>query len=88
MNPKGPQLYLKPEEAKFLGMAVASMIEQLEEGFKNPKANWNPEARKTFRDMLAAGNLLRIKLRALGIDVRPLPPFIEGDEEEFLTKPS
>jgi len=88
MNIKGEQLYLKPNEAKFISMAVVAMIDELQSTSKNQNINWNPESRKDFKDMLAAGNSLRIKLQKLGFDVRDLPPYFEGDEKDFLTKQS
>ena len=88
MNIKGEQLYLKPDEAKFISMAVISMIEQLENTSRNQLINWNIEARKDLKDMIAAGTTLRIKLQRLGFDMRELPPYLDGDENEFLTKQS
>jgi hypothetical protein len=88
MNIKGEQLYLKPDEAKFIAMAIVSLIEQLQETSKNPDINWNPEARKDLKDMLAAGNTLKIKLQKLGFDMSDLPPYLEGDKDDFLTKES
>lgn len=82
------QLFLKPEEGKFLGMAVVNTIETLRETSQNQQLNWNPETRKDFKNMLAAGESLRIKLRKLGFDMRDLPPYLEGDENDFLTKES
>lgn len=81
-------LFLKPKEQMFVSMAVVSMVEQLENTSKNPRINWTPEARKTLKDMLEAGNDLKAKLTKLGFDMTPLPPFEEGDEKEFLTKES
>jgi hypothetical protein len=80
--------FLKPDEGQFLAMAVVGTLEQLEKSSKNQLINWNPEARKYFREMLAAGKNLRIKLEKLGFDTRELPPYIDGDENEFLTKQS
>lgn len=82
------QLFLKPDEGKFLSMAVVAMIEQLTETSQNQNINWNPETRKDIKDMLAAGRALRIKMNKLGLDTRDLPPYIDGEEEAFLTKPS
>jgi hypothetical protein len=81
-------LFLKPDEKKFVAMSVVSTLEQLQEMASNPQINWNPETRKDLKDMLAAGNSLRIKLEKLGFDVRELPPYVDGDENEFLTKQS
>ena len=82
------QLFLKPDEQKFLAMAVVSLLEQLNEVATNEKINFNPEARKDLKDMRAAGKALVIKFNKLGFDMRDLPPYMEGDEDEFLTKPS
>jgi hypothetical protein len=88
MNPKGEQLYLKPNEAKFISMAVVSLIEQIESTSKDQRINWNPETRKDLKDMREIGSNLKIKLKNMGFDMRELPPFIAGDEDEFLTKES
>lgn len=82
------QLYLKPDEQKFVSMAVMSLIEQLVETTQNQRINWNPETRKDFKDMLSTGKQLKIKLEKLGFDMRELPPFIDGDETDYLTKQS
>lgn len=82
------QLFLKPNEGKFLSMSVLSMLEQLKETSQNQQINWNPETRRDLRDMIEAGTSLKIKLDKLGFDMRDLPPYIDGDEEEFLTKQS
>lgn len=88
MNPKGEQLYLKPNEVKFISMAVLSMLEQLQDSAKNQLLNWNPETRKDLKDMIEIGSNLKIKLKKLGFDMRELPPYLDGDEDEFLTKQS
>ena len=63
-------------------------IEQINDTAKNQLLNWNPETRKDLKDMIAAGNSLRIKLKKLGFDMRELPPYIDGEETDFLTKQS
>lgn len=88
MSNESKQLYLKPEEAKFISMAVLAMLEDLAATSKNQLINWNPEARKDLKDMVAAGTALKIKLERLGFDMRQLPPYLEGDENDFLTKES
>lgn len=82
------QLYLKPEEQKFISMAVINLLEQLHSTSKDQLLNWNPATRKDLKDMLAAGSSLRIKLKHLGFDMRDMPTYNEGDENEFLTKES
>ncbi len=82
------QLFLKPEEAKFLSMAVVAKIEELHISSQNQLINWNPEARKMLKEMIEAGKTLKIKMEKIGIDMRPLPPFEDGDQDEFITKQS
>lgn len=84
----GKQLYLKPDEAKFLSMAVLAMLEDIEASATNVNLPWTPEVRKDFKDMIAAGKGLKIKMAKLGFDMRPLPPFIEGEQRNYFTKPS
>jgi hypothetical protein len=81
-------LFLKPNEGKFLSMAVVALIEQLHATSTNPNLNWNPEVRKDLKEMREAGNSLRIKLEKLGFDMRDLPPYIDGEEKDYLTKES
>jgi hypothetical protein len=84
----GQQLYLTIDERKFLSMAVLSILEQLIEATKNPRANWTPESRKDLKEMITAGKSLRIKLEKLDFDMRDLPPFLDSDMDEFFTKQS
>jgi hypothetical protein len=88
MNVQSKNLYLKPEEAGFNAMAVMSMLEILEAKSKDVRINWTPEARRLQKEMIAAGTSLKLKMKNLGFDMRPLPPFLDGDEHEFLTKES
>lgn len=81
-------LYLKPEEAKFLSMAVVDCIETIQDTSSDQSLNWTPEARKDMKAMLTAGNSLREKLKKMGFDVRDLPPYLESDNDEFFTKQS
>lgn len=85
---EGKNLYLKPNETKFMSMAVLSMLELLDEQSKDVTLPWNPETRKDMREMIEAGKALRIKMTKLGFDMRDLPPYIDGEERDFFTKPS
>lgn len=73
---------------KFLGMAVVDVVDNINAQLRDPRINWTPESRKTLKEMLEAGVKLKTKLEKLGFDMRPLPPFEEGDQDEFLTKES
>lgn len=81
------QLFLKPDEGKFLVMAVMESLEAIQRGSQDERLNWNPKARRQYKEMLAAGNSLKIKLQKLGFPTN-LPPFMEGDQDQFLTKES
>lgn len=81
-------LFLKPEEAKFLGMAVASSLDSIQTIMKNPAIPWTPESRKTLKEMDEAGQQLKRKLVKLGFDVRPLPDLEDGEELDYITKES
>lgn len=78
MNIKDEPLYLEPEEAKFISMAVVSMIGEFQGIYDNPEINWDAEVRKDLKNMLAVGNTLKEKLQKIGFDMR----------DDFLTKPS
>lgn len=82
------QLFLKPDEAKFLSMAVISTYELVEENTKNVQMNWSPESRRDMNEMLQAAKSLIKKLKKLGFDMRELPPYLESDNDEFFTKES
>jgi len=81
-------LFLKADEAKFLAMAVMSMLEQVTESSQKQSIPWNPEARRYFKEMREAGTALKIKLIKIGIPVDDLPDYEEGDENDFITKES
>lgn len=77
------QLFLKPNEGKFLALATVALIEQLNKSSQNVLINWNPETRKNMREIIEAGKSLSIKLRKLGFDMSGLPPFIEATRMSF-----
>lgn len=81
-------LFLKPEEGKFVALATIDLVERLTNISRNDKINWNPAARKQLKEMIEAGTKLKEKLKKLGFDMSELPPFMEGDQDEFLTKES
>lgn len=82
-------LFLKPDEARVIVLALESLLEQQHEVAQNPRLNWTPEARKTIREITeAADGALKILSKVFGIESTGLPPFNPGDENEFLTKQS
>lgn len=85
---EGKNLYLKPDEAKFLAMAVLATLEDIIDTSKNVQLNFTPEVRKDLKEMIAAGTALRIKMNKLGFDMRDLPKVEPGEEKDYLTKES
>lgn len=75
------QLYLKPNEAKFLSMAVVSMMEQLRNSLPE---NWKTQVKKDLKEMTEAGSGLIVKLRKLGFNMEDLPQLAPGEEKDFL----
>lgn len=49
---------------------------------------WSPDARSTIKDIETATKSARSKIEKFGNIKCELPPFYEGDENEFLTKES
>lgn len=82
------QLFLKPNEAKFISLAVLSMIEDVKISLQDDQLNWTPEVRKDLNEMKEAGISLKIKMKKLGFDMRDLQPCIDGEEKDYLTKES
>ncbi|HUS02937.1 MAG TPA: hypothetical protein VMY77_14465 [Chitinophagaceae bacterium] len=82
------QLFLKPDEGKFLSLCVVSMLEHIRGSLKDEKLNWTPASRKDMKDIIAAGDSLRIKLKKLGFDMRDLPGLEPGEEKDYFTKES
>ena len=85
---KGKQLYLNPDEMKFLSIAVLALMEDLKSTSQNTQHNWNPSARKDLNEMKQAGLALKIKMTKLGFDMRDFPPYEDGEEKNYLTKES
>ena len=84
----GTNLYLKPDEAKFLAMAVLRMLDDVKRSSQNVKYNWNPEARKYLKEMIESGSTLKIKMGKMGFDMRELPDVLPGEEQDYLTQES
>lgn len=82
------QLYLQPDEGKFLGMSVVTMLEHIKTSLNNQNIPWTPESRATLKDMIQAGEKLKLKLGKLGFDLRPLPDLEDGEELDYVTKES
>lgn len=80
-TPEVKQVFLKPNEAKFVALMVSQFITDHKETAHHA---WNAEAQKYRNEMFEAATALKIKLEKLGFNVSDLDPYNEGDEKEFL----
>ena len=79
---------LSTKEVAVIQMALGAIIQDTEEISKDPEIPFTPDARKDMSDILenAKSALSKIVL-ASGSEVK-LDPYVEGDENDFLTKES
>ena len=79
---------LQPDEIRITIMALTQVIDDNESVAKNPAIPLDPQTRKHLKEMLTAAKSAKGKLeRTVGYEVK-LDPYVEGDEQEFLTKES
>lgn len=89
-NNKGKpvSIFFNPNEATVIGLALASLLENLNDQLKDSTIPWTPESRKQLREMFDAAKAAANKLEKFtGIKCN-LPPYVPGDENEFFTKQS
>lgn len=84
------KIYFNHKEATLLGMALAAMIEDLQETTKGSLAlkPWSPESRKEFNEMIVNAKSAANKLEKFAGIKCTLPEYREGDEQGFFTKES
>lgn len=82
-TPEVKQVFLKPDEAKFVALMVSQFITDHKE---TEHHDWNEEARKYRAEMFASATSLKSKLSKLGFNVNDMDPYKEGDEDEFLNR--
>jgi hypothetical protein len=79
---------LNPDEVTMIQMALATLIEDMEAVSKDVTIPFTPEARIYNKQILKAAKSALGKIQqASGHEVK-LDPFVEGDQDEFLTKQS
>jgi hypothetical protein len=83
--PKPPTIFLKPNEAKAVQMALGNMLETLQANDLQP---WDPKARKDIAEMKEACRGAAAKIEKITGFSATLPPYIDGEEKDFFTKPS
>lgn len=87
---KGTQVFIRNEEAKFVALAVTSLLGDLERAMTEleaGKVTFTPEALKDLKEMVKAGRNVKEKLIKLGFNMKPFPDLKPGDEDEFIIKP-
>lgn len=84
-KPTGSNIYFNPKEMLALSMGVALILDDIEETKLKP---WNPEARKLVAEIKEAAEGCKRKIERFGNVKCELPPYHDGDEDEFTTKES
>ena len=82
---KPPMIYLKEQEYAVIQMALAGVLEDLKKMEEQP---WDPTARKYHRDMTEAAKSAALKIEKVTGIKAELPPYFDGDENQFFTKES
>lgn len=82
------KLIITPDETKVIQMGLAEVIESITETMKNPAIPFNPEARKSMKQILTVALSASKKIEAISGVSAEMEPYKEGDENEFLTKES
>jgi len=87
---KVEKIFFNPAEAHAIAMGLARIMEDMDAIKKNGYENtpWTPEARKMQAEIVAACRSAANKLEKFAGIKCELPPYNNGDENEFLTKQS
>lgn len=87
---KVERIFFSPNEVMAIGLGLTRIIEDMNAMKQGNNVNlpWTPEARKIQKDMLAACQSAAAKLEKFAGYKCELPPYVDGDEDEFLTKQS
>jgi hypothetical protein len=87
---KVERIFFNPAEVSAIGMGLARIMEDMNAMKKNGYENtpWTPEARKIQADIMSACRSAANKLEKFAGYKCELPPYENGDEDEFLTKQS
>ena len=88
MTQIGDKFKLTPHEVMAIGMGLARIIEDMEDIKKDASIPWTPESRKMQKEILDNAKSAASKIEAISGFECKLDDYQEGDEDEFLTKPS
>jgi hypothetical protein len=84
------KIYFNPNEVMAIGLGLARVIEDIQAIKRGEYVNtpWTPEARKIQSEILTACQSAANKIEKFAGHKCNLPPYENGDENEFLTKQS
>ena len=82
---KPDKIYFNHDEVQAIAMGLAMIIEDFNATKLHP---WSPEARRTQAEIMRATRSAAAKLEKFAHVKCDLPPYNEGDENEFFTKES
>lgn len=84
------KIYFNPDEVKAIALGLGRCIDDINAMKQGENANipFTPEARKFMKDISAACLSAAAKIEKFTGYKCELPPYIDGDEDEFLTKQS
>lgn len=87
---KVERIFFNPAEVSAIGMGLARIMEDMNAMKSNGYENtpWTPEARKIQHSIMKACQSAATKLEKFANYKCELPPYNEGDEDDFLTKQS
>jgi hypothetical protein len=83
-------IFFNPDEVRAIGLGLGRVIDDLNSMKRGELLDvpWTPEARKIQKEISAATRSAAAKLEKFTGIKCELPPYIDGDEDEFLTKES
>ena len=84
----GDQFKLNPHEVMAIGLGLSRILEDFEAIKNDPTIPWTPEARKIQKEIYTSAKSAAEKIEKItGFECR-LDAYVDGDENEFLTKQS
>lgn len=84
----GDQFRLSPFEVMAIGLGLSRIIEDIEETKNDPRLPFTPEARRIQKEIYDSAKSAAMKIEKItGFECK-LDAYVDGDENEFLTKQS
>lgn len=87
---RAEKIYFNPDEVRAIALGLGRVVDDINAMKRGEWANtpWTPEARKIQGEILRHARAAAAKLEKFTGIKCDLPPYIKGDEDEFLTKES